>query len=52
MSGNIDNREARDRRLRAFLEREVWARVPADQLSGAPDRAEREVILGYGDDGV
>jgi len=43
---------ARERRLRTFLEREVWGRVPADQLGRAPDRAERERILGYGDAGV
>ena len=44
--------EARRARLRSFLEREVWARVPADQLGKAPDRAERERILGYGPGGV
>lgn len=44
--------EARARRLRTFLEREVWGRVPADQLGRPPDRAERERILGYGDSGV
>jgi antitoxin VapB len=37
------------RRVRAlgFLEREVWPRVPADQLGHPPVRAERERILGY-----
>jgi len=44
--------EHRARRLRSFLEREVWARVPADQQGRGPDKAERERILGYGDDGV
>jgi len=44
--------EARRRRLRRFLEREVWAAIPADQLGTAPDKAERERILGYGSDGV
>jgi antitoxin VapB len=44
--------EARRRRLRRFLEREVWATIPADQLGKAPDKAEREQILGYGPRGV
>jgi hypothetical protein len=39
-------------RVASFLEREVWPRVPADQLGRAPDRAERERILGYGEAGV
>ena len=39
-------------RIRRFLEREIWSRVPPDQLGRAPDRAERERILGYGRDGV
>lgn len=42
----------RNARVRRFLEREVWSRVPPEQLGRAPDRAERERILGYGDDGV
>ncbi len=41
----------RERVLR-FLETEVWARVPPDQLGRAPDKAEREAILGYGPEGV
>ena len=40
------------RRIESFLEREIWPRVPADQLGRAPDRAERERILGYGEGGV
>jgi antitoxin VapB len=43
---------ARRERLLSFLEREVWSRVPADQVGHAPDRAERERILGYGPEGV
>jgi antitoxin VapB len=43
---------ARADRIRRFLEREVWPRVPAAQLGKPPDRAEREEILGYGADGV
>ncbi len=42
----------REQRLQRFLEREVWTRVPADQVGRPPDRAERERILGYGPDGV
>ena len=38
--------------LQSFLEREVWARVPKKQLGKAPDKAEREAILGYGEHGV
>lgn len=44
--------EARRSRLESFLEREVWSRVPAEQVGRAPDRAERERILGYGPEGV
>lgn len=44
--------EARRRRLLRFLEQEVWARVPPDQIGRAPERAEREAILGYGPEGV
>ncbi|HSR41607.1 MAG TPA: type II toxin-antitoxin system VapB family antitoxin [Longimicrobiales bacterium] len=43
--------ERRDR-LRRFLEAEVWSVVPPDQLGRAPDRAERERILGYSEEGV
>ena len=43
---------ARSRRIRRFLESEVWTRVPADQLGKAPTRREREQILGYGEEGV
>ena len=42
----------RDARLQEFLANEIWARVPADQLGRAPDRAEREDILGYGSGSV
>jgi len=43
---------ARADRLRRFLAREIWSRIPPDQLGTAPDRAERERILGYGREGV
>jgi antitoxin VapB len=42
----------RTRRLQSFLEREIWSRIPPDQLGRAPDREERERILGYGPEGV
>lgn len=45
-------RAGRAERVRRFLEAEVWARVPEDQVGRAPDRAERERILGYGPGGV
>ena len=43
---------ARKERVRRFLEREVWSLIPSDQLGRAPDKKEREEILGYGEDGV
>ena len=39
-------------RLRRFLEREAWPRVPAGELGRRMTREEEEAILGYGDDGV
>jgi antitoxin VapB len=39
-------------RIRSFLEREVWLRVPDDQRGHAPTKIERESILGYGPAGV
>ena len=35
-----------------FLEREVWPRVPADQLGRRLSRSEEDEILGYGEEGV
>lgn len=45
---------ARDREARAreFLERDVWPRVPSDQLGRRLSRAEEDEILGYGPEGV
>lgn len=42
-----------DRRaeIERFLEREVWARIPKEQLGKAPDREEIEEILGFGPEG-
>jgi antitoxin VapB len=42
----------RGERLLRFLELEVWSRLPAEQVGRAPSKAEREEILGYGEDGV
>ena len=42
----------REARVRAFLEREVWPVVPADQLGRRLTPAEEDEILGYGKDGV
>jgi antitoxin VapB len=44
--------EARRTHILRFLEREVWSVVPDEQFGRAPDRAEREAILGYGPEGV
>jgi len=38
--------------LRRFLEREAWPQMPAEVLGHPISRAERERILGYGQDGV
>ncbi|MGD2068686.1 MAG: type II toxin-antitoxin system VapB family antitoxin [Gemmatimonadota bacterium] len=43
---------ARARRVRRFLENEVWDAIPEDQLGRPPDKEEREAILGYGPEGV
>jgi len=43
---------SRRARAQAFLEREVWPRVPVDQIGHPPSREERERILGYGEAGV
>ena len=43
---------ARADRVQRFLSREVWSRVPPDQLGCPPSREEREHILGLGQDGV
>ncbi|HUP18471.1 MAG TPA: type II toxin-antitoxin system VapB family antitoxin [Gemmatimonadota bacterium] len=44
-------RTDRKRRLREFLEREVWPQIPADQLGRAPTKEEIEDILGFGPEG-
>jgi antitoxin VapB len=46
---NPDDREARALR---FLEREVWPRIPDDQLGHRLSREEEDEILGYGPAGT
>lgn len=43
-----------DRRAHAlqFLEREVWPRIPEDQIGRRLTRREEDKILGYGPEGV
>ncbi len=41
----------REERLTRFLEEEIWPLVPPDQLGRPVSKAEREQILGFGDDG-
>ena len=43
---------ARAERIQRFLSREVWSRIPPDQVGCPPSREERERILGFGQDGV
>ncbi len=38
---------SKERRMRRFLEREVWPSVPADQLGKPPSRQEIEKVLGF-----
>jgi len=42
----------RTARLRRFLERDVWPKVPTDQLGRTLTREEEDAILGYGPEGV
>lgn len=41
-----------EQRLRAFLEDEIWPHIPADVLGSRLTKAEEEIILGYGENGV
>jgi antitoxin VapB len=47
----IDDRD-RTRRIRRFLEREVWPEIPEGELGRRLSRAEEDEILGYGPEGV
>jgi len=40
----------RRERIRRFLEREVWSKVPDGMRGRAPSKKERDAILGYGSD--
>lgn len=40
------------RRLRKFLANEAWPQIPGEVLGRVIEKAEREEILGYGDEGV
>jgi antitoxin VapB len=42
----------REERLTRFLEEEIWPLFPPDQLGKPLSKAEREQILGFGDDGA
>lgn len=42
----------REGRALRFLEREVWPRIPADQLGRRLTSGEEDEILGFGRDGV
>jgi antitoxin VapB len=45
-------RRDRGTELRRFLEQEVWSQMPREALGQPITRAEREAILGYGEEGV
>jgi antitoxin VapB len=42
----------REERLNRFLEEEIWPLIPPDQLGRPVSKAEREEILGFGEDGA
>lgn len=42
----------REGQARRFLEREVWPRIPEEQLGRCLSRSEEAEILGYGPQGV
>lgn len=42
----------REEHLTRFLEEEIWPLVPPDQLGKPLSKAEREQILGFGEDGA
>ncbi len=42
----------REERLTRFLEDEIWPLIPPDQLGKPLSKAEREQILGFGEDGA
>ena len=42
----------REERLTRFLEEEIWPLIPPNQLGRPVSKAEREEILGFGEDGA
>lgn len=44
--------EDRSQRFRRFLERDVWSRLPKDQVGKRLTKTEEDAILGYGQEGV
>jgi len=44
--------QAREQRLRRFLEDEIWPLFPADRLGQPQSKSEQEELLGIGPDGV
>lgn len=44
--------ESREKRLRSFLELELWPSVPPDEIGRRLSTAEEDAILGYGEAGV
>jgi antitoxin VapB len=52
LRSRVGTGDDRAQRLQDFLERELWPQIPPDLIGHAPDRAEREDILGYGPEGV
>jgi antitoxin VapB len=44
--------EERRAYLLRFLDREIWSKIPAEELGRERDRTYEEQILGYGPDGV
>lgn len=42
----------REERLTRFLEEEIWPLVPPDKLGKPLSKAERELVLGFGEDGA
>lgn len=51
LSFRLGRRDRREEIFR-FLEREIWSRIPQEQLGKAPTKEEVEEILGMGPEGV
>lgn len=47
----LTGKGSRAERLRAFLEREVWPKVPAEVRGKGISQEEQDEILGYGPEG-